>query len=43
MKEHLSLLKQMGCKVLIFAEVTSCVHSDIEARVSQRPRMSKNQ
>lgn len=43
MKEHLSLLKQMGCKVLIFAEVTSCVHSDIEARVSQRPRMSKDQ
>lgn len=43
MKEHLSLLKQMGCKVLIFAEVTSCVHSDIAARVSQRPRMRKDQ
>ncbi len=43
MKEHLGLLKQMGCKVLIFAEVTSCVHSDIEARASQRPRMSKDQ
>ncbi len=43
MKEHLGLLKQMGCKVLIFAEVTSCVHSDIEVRVSQRPQMSKDQ
>ena len=42
-KEHLDLLKQMGCKVLIFAEVTSCVHSDIGARASQRPKMSKAQ
>ncbi len=43
MKEHISLPQQMGCEVLIFAEVTSCVHSDIEARVSQRPRMSNDQ
>ncbi len=43
MKEHLALLKQMGCKVLIFAEVSSGVHTDIEARASQRPRMSKDQ
>jgi len=42
MKEHVGLLKQMGCKVLIFAEVTSCVHSDIEARASRRPQMSKD-
>ena len=43
MKEHLGLLKQMGCKVLIFAEVTSGVHSNIDVRVSQRPQMSKDQ
>jgi len=43
MKEHLGLLKQMGCKVLIFAEVTSGVHSNIEVRASQRPQMSKDQ
>ncbi len=43
LKDHLSLLKQMGCKVLIFAEVTSCIHSDIEARASQRPTMNKEQ
>ncbi len=43
MKEHLGLLKQMGCKVLIFAEVTSGVHSNIEVRASQRPQMSKVQ
>ncbi len=43
LKDHLSLLKQMGCKVLIFAEVTSCIHSDIEVRASQRPTMNKEQ
>ena len=43
MKGHLNLLKQMGCNVLIFAEVTSCVHSDIDARVSRRPRLSHDQ
>jgi inosose dehydratase len=43
MKGHLNLLKQMGCNVLIFAEVTSCVHSDKDARVSRRPRLSHDQ
>ena len=40
---HLGLLKQMGCNVLIYAEVTSCVHSNIGIRLSQRPRMSREQ
>ena len=43
MKDHLNLLKQMGCNILIFAEVTSSVHSDIDARASRRPRLSKDQ
>ena len=43
LEAHLGLLKQMGCKVLIYAEVTSCVHLDIGIRLSQRPRMSKAQ
>ena len=43
LKGHLDLLKHMGCKVLIFAEVTSCIHSNIGARASQRPRMTDEQ
>jgi len=41
LRDHLNLLKQMGCTVLIFAEVTSCIHSDIGARASRRPEMGK--
>jgi inosose dehydratase len=40
MKSHASLLVDMGCDVLIFAEVTGCIHSDIDARLSRRPRMA---
>ena len=40
---HLGLLKQMGCNILIFAEVTACVHADIGARASRRPVMDKAQ
>lgn len=39
MKNHAALLQQMGCEVLIFAEVTGCIHSCPELRLSQRPRM----
>lgn len=39
MESHASLLAAMGCKVLIFAEVTGCIHSDIAARLSQRPKI----
>ncbi len=40
MKKHASLLAAMGCEVLIFAEVTGCIHSDIDARLSQRPELA---
>lgn len=43
MKPHLDLLKHMGCTVLIFAEVTGCVHSNIDARASRRPTLNKDQ
>lgn len=39
MKKHAGLLAAMGCDVLIFAEVTGCIHSDIDARLSQRPKL----
>ena len=37
---HAELLEQMGCSVLIFAEVTGCIHSQYDTRLSQRPRIS---
>lgn len=40
MTAHALLLEDMGCDVLIFAEVTGCIHSEIDIRQSQRPRMS---
>jgi inosose dehydratase len=39
MAMHARLLEQMGCSVLIFAEVTGCIHSNPDARLSRRPRV----
>ena len=39
---HLDLLKRMGSTVLVFAEVTSCIHADTAVRVSRRPRMKRS-
>jgi len=43
MQAHAGLLRQMGCDVLIFAEVTGCIHSAKDARLSQRPRLRATQ
>lgn len=43
MRPHIDLLKAMGSEVLIFAEVTGCIHSDIDKRLSQRPRIPDDQ
>ena len=32
----------MGSTVLVFAEVTSCIHADAAVRVSRRPRMKRS-
>jgi len=37
MESHATLLAAMGCDVLIFAEVTGCIHSDKNTRLSRRP------
>jgi len=37
---HAELLEQMGCSILIFAEVTGCIHSQYDTRLSQSPRLS---
>jgi inosose dehydratase len=40
MTDHAELLQAMGCGVLIFAEVTGCIHSQKNARLSVRPRLA---
>jgi inosose dehydratase len=40
---HLHLLKTLGAKVMVFCEVTDCVHGQIETPVTQRPVMSDAQ
>ncbi len=40
---HLDLLKRMGCSVLVFAEVSSCIHADFARGFSQRPIMNSEQ
>ncbi|HKX55656.1 MAG TPA: myo-inosose-2 dehydratase [Xanthomonadales bacterium] len=43
MQAHASLLQAMGCKVIIFAEVTGCIHSEPKVRLSQRPKLGSAQ
>ena len=43
MQDHLKLLKAMGSEVLIFAEVSGCIHSQKDTRLSQRPRIPADQ
>jgi inosose dehydratase len=41
LQSHLTLLKGMACKVMVFAEVTECIHGDIEKPLSMRPKLSQ--
>lgn len=40
---HADLLQAMGCDVLIFAEVSGCIHGSKDTRLSQRPRLKADQ
>jgi inosose dehydratase len=40
MQGHLALLRALGCEIVICAEVTGCIHGDVNARLSGRPRLS---
>jgi myo-inosose-2 dehydratase len=42
-RAHASLLKEMGCEVLIAAECTGTVHGDKTKRLSQRPVMTQDE
>ncbi|MBM3504198.1 MAG: myo-inosose-2 dehydratase [Alphaproteobacteria bacterium] len=41
--DHLTLLKALGCRVMVFAEVTGCVHGERSTPVSRRPTLSDGQ
>lgn len=37
LQDHLTLLRELGCSIFICAEVSDCVHGDVEAPLSTRP------
>jgi inosose dehydratase len=43
MRPHQELLGALGCKVMVFAEVSRCVHGDRSIPLSRRPRMAKKE
>jgi inosose dehydratase len=42
MRPHFELLKALGCSVMVCAEVTGAVHSDMNVRLSRRPQLSSS-
>lgn len=40
MQPHFDLLAGLGSSVMVCAEVTRCIHGDLRARLSSRPRLS---
>ncbi|MGP3372562.1 TIM barrel protein, partial [Escherichia coli] len=40
-KPHLHLLKTLGAKVMVYCEVTGCIHGQIETPLSHRPTISE--
>ncbi len=43
LQPHLTLLKELGADVMVYCEVTNCIHGDIQTPLSRRPRMSEDQ
>jgi inosose dehydratase len=41
MRSHFELLQALGCNVMVFAEVTRCMHGDQRAPLSQRPQLAE--
>ena len=40
---HLDLLKKLGAKLMVFAEVSRCVHGDRAVALSKRPRLAEKE
>lgn len=43
MQPHFTLLKALGAKVMVFAEVSRCVHGDRTVALSKRPRLAEKE
>ena len=43
MEPHLQLLKALGAKVMVFCEVSRCVHGERGVPLSRRPRLNENE
>ena len=43
MRAHASLLKALGAKVMVFCEVSRCVHGDRRIPLSKRPRLAEEE
>ena len=43
MQPHATLLKALGAKAMVFAEVSRCVHGDRSVALSKRPRMAQKE
>jgi inosose dehydratase len=43
MQPHLTLLKSLGSKAMVFCEVSRCVHGDRKVPLSKRPRLSEGE
>lgn len=42
-QEHLMLLRDSGSKVMVYCEVTGCIHGDIDTPLFKRPRINETQ
>jgi inosose dehydratase len=42
-EDHLTLLAAMGCRVMVFAEVSRCVHGDRGTPLSRRPVLAERE
>ncbi|MCY0964314.1 myo-inosose-2 dehydratase [Parathalassolituus penaei] len=42
-RDHLELLKALGSKVMVYCEITGCIHGQINTPLSHRPRMTEQQ
>ena len=43
MQPHLTLLKTLGAKSMVFCEVSRCVHGDRKVPLSKRPRLAEDE
>lgn len=43
LQDHLHLLKNLGAKVMVYCEVSRCIHGNMDIAVSMRPKMTESE